>query len=157
MASPQGEGVIVTARKLAHASPRRPRQADLRRSISTAYYALFNAVAQDAADVLVGTGTLRASRTWGQTYRAVEHGFAKNACREAPRHPFPPGIQVCADAFVRLQEIRHQADYDPEARFKRVDAINWVADAEAAIAGLRSAPRADRRAFAIHILLKKRP
>ena len=44
--------MIVTARKLASASLKKPRQADLRRAISTAYYALFHAMAKDAADML---------------------------------------------------------------------------------------------------------
>ena len=47
-------GEHVQARRLALAGPRRPRQADLRRAVSTAYYALFQAMAKDCADVLVG-------------------------------------------------------------------------------------------------------
>lgn len=54
-------------------------------------------------------------------------------------------------------EARNKADYDPEARFTRAEALDWVARAEAAITALRVAPRTDRRAFAIQLLLKKRP
>jgi uncharacterized protein (UPF0332 family) len=51
--------LIVTARKLAKASPKKPRQADLKRAVSTAYYALFHALAKNAADQLVGVAQNR--------------------------------------------------------------------------------------------------
>jgi uncharacterized protein (UPF0332 family) len=148
--------LIVTARKLAKASPMRPRQADLKRSVSTAYYALFHALAKDAADLLVGGGPARADRAWVQVYRALEHGFAKNACKEARNLGFPVQIIDCANEFIDLQEVRHAADYDPEARFSRAEALDWVARAEAAIAKLRMTVRRDRKAFAVQVLFKKR-
>jgi hypothetical protein len=149
--------LILTARKLAVASPRRPRQWELKRSVSTAYYAVFHAVAKDAADLFAGAGPVRAGKAWRHAYRGLEHGFARNACREVPKLGFPHGIAYCANEFVELQEARHNADYDPKAKLTRADALQWVARAEAAITGLRSAPRRDRRAFAIQVLLKKRP
>lgn len=42
--------LIITARRLANVNIRRPRQADLRKAVSTAYYALFHVLAQDCAD-----------------------------------------------------------------------------------------------------------
>jgi uncharacterized protein (UPF0332 family) len=142
---------------LATAGQRRPRQANLRRAISTAYYALFHALAKDAADLLVGTKPGQARKAWAQTYRALEHGFAKNACNEAKNLGFHSGLTACAATFVPLQETRHKADYDPDIRFTRAEALEWVDRAEAAIKELRGSPRDDRRAFAIQLLLKKRP
>jgi len=49
------EDLIITARQLAHLLERRPRQSDLRRSISTAYYATFHGLAEVAASRLIGT------------------------------------------------------------------------------------------------------
>jgi hypothetical protein len=49
-----------------------PRQADLRRAISTAYYGLFHAVCAAAADEFVGTGQ-RTSGRYSLVYRRVEH------------------------------------------------------------------------------------
>jgi hypothetical protein len=69
--APEGEELIATARKLAKASPQKPRQADLKRAVSTAYYALFHALAKDAADMLVGVGPSRPDKAWTQTYRAL--------------------------------------------------------------------------------------
>jgi hypothetical protein len=87
----------------------------------------------------------------------LEHGFAKSACREVPKLGFPSEITHCANELVLLQEARHNADYDPKVKLTRSEALQWVVRAESAIAGLRRAPRRDRRAFAIQMMVKKRP
>jgi uncharacterized protein (UPF0332 family) len=148
--------LIVTARKLANASPKKPRQADLRRAISTAYYALFHAMAKDAADMLVGVGPNRPDKAWTHTYRSLQHGDAKSACEAVRNLNFPITIQSCADAFVALQQKRHEADYDPDYRVLRADALDAIQLAEDAIRDLKASPKRDRRAFAVQILMKKR-
>ena len=149
--------MIVTARKLASASPMKPRQADLKRSISTAYYALFHVLARNGADLLVGTGDARPGKAWTHVYRALDHGFAKKACREAANLTFPPEIMSCAKEFIELQEARHKADYDPGARYTRAEALVWVGRAETAIDNLHATPRRERKAFAVQLLLRRRP
>jgi len=47
-----------------------------------------------------------------------------------------------------LMRLRH---------FTRVEALQWVDYAEAAIKGLHGSPRSDRRALAKQVFLKKRP
>ena len=148
--------MIVTARKLANASPKKPRQADLRRAISTAYYALFHALAKDAADMLVGVGPNRPDKAWTQAYRSLQHGDAKAACEAVRNLNFPNTIKSCADAFVALQQKRHEADYDPDIRVLRANALDSIQLAEDAIRHLKSWSRRDRRAFAVQILMKKR-
>lgn len=148
--------MIITALKLANASPSKPRQSDLKRAIRTAYYALFQAMAKDAADMLVGIGKDRPDKAWTQTYRSLQHGDAKAACEAVRNLGFPDGIKTCADTFVALQQKRHDADYDPDCRVLRADALSAIDQARDAIARLRSSPKRDRRAFAIQILLKKR-
>ena len=148
--------MIVTARKLANASRKKPRQADLRRAISTAYYALFHAMAKDAADMLVGVGPNRPDKAWAHTYRALQHGDAKTACQAVRNLNFPNTIRSCADAFVALQQRRHDADYDPDYRVLRADALDAIQQAEDAIRDLKASPKRDRRAFAVQILMKKR-
>ncbi len=64
-------------RSLTELDPRRPTQANLRRAVSTAYYAVFHSLAQTAADMLIGR---KRTSDWHQVYRALEHGNAKNAC-----------------------------------------------------------------------------
>ena len=147
--------MISTARKLANASPLKPRQADLKRAISTAYYALFHAIAKDAANLLVGVGAARPQEAWVQVYRALQHGAAKTACEGVRNLNFPTAMKRCADAFVTLQQKRHDADYDPTRRGLRTDAVAAIVMAEAAIVCLRSSPKPERRAFAVFLLFQK--
>ena len=78
-----GRDLLVTARQLAKARPSKPRQADLRRAVSTSYYAAFHALAQDCADRLVGTTRQRSEPAWRQAYRALDHvNLAQQAVRD---------------------------------------------------------------------------
>lgn len=151
------DDLLALASRLARANPRRPRQADLRRAVSTAYFALFHAIAKNAADCLVGTSPHnRPNRAWAQVYRALDHGHAKTACEAARNMAFPQAIKDCADEFVELQEARHDADYDPLHRLTRADALEAVEKARDAIAALRRARLNDRRAFAVQVMVRKR-
>jgi uncharacterized protein (UPF0332 family) len=135
--------LIVTARKLAKASPTKPRQAEVRRAVSTAYYALFHALAKNAADVLVGVGRSRANEAWVHVYRALDHGFAKNACQQT--RTVPATFVACADEFIELQEARHKVDYDPRISLSRIEALEWAMRAEVAIGNLWAAHGASAR------------
>jgi hypothetical protein len=61
--------------------------------VSTAYYAVFHALARICADRLIGSSTTASEgAAWGQVYRALEHGFARNACEQAKALGFSDGI-----------------------------------------------------------------
>ena len=93
---------------------RKPRQANLRRAVSTAYYAMFHCLAQCCADTLVGSaGSNRSKHAWRQVYRAVEHKGTSKKCKRGEIHEFPKEVEDFANVFVSLQEKRHSADYDP--------------------------------------------
>ena len=56
----------------------RPRQVDLRRAVSTAYYGMFHALCGSNADTLVGAAPpMQGTNPWVHAYRALEHGLAK--------------------------------------------------------------------------------
>ncbi|AVA25808.1 hypothetical protein [Rhizobium sp. NXC24] len=148
--------LIATARRLAKASPKRPRQSDLKRGVSTAYYALFHCLARECADLLVGAGDSRSDAAWVQMYRALEHGISRNACKVTATKSFPNGILSVADTFVAMQEERHRADYDPLARFARPDVLVLIDNCEQAIKDLLAAPRSDRKAFAVWVLFQRK-
>ena len=148
--------MIIAARKLANASPGKPRQAELRRAISTAYYALFHAISKDAADLLVGVGPNRPDDAWTQIYRALQHGEARSACEGVRKLGFPPAIIACADVFAALQQQRHDADYKPNVRVRRAEALDAINAAEKAMASLKSASRKDRIAFVVQLLHRRR-
>ena len=56
-----------------------PRQADLRRAISNAYYAVFHAVVTQAADELVGK-TNRTTPRYALVYRSIDHSSLRKVC-----------------------------------------------------------------------------
>lgn len=148
--------LITTAKRLARFGPNKPRQADLKHAVSTAYYAMFHTLAKECADRLVGTGARRSQPAWVQVYRALEHGLAKQACLRAAKLGFPQPVVDFANTFEHLQVERHRADYDPDARFSRTETILLVTDAEQAIRRFRSAGLQDRTAFSALALLKSR-
>ena len=151
--------LIDTVLVLLGAHTRRPRQADVKRAISTIYYALFHALCRNAANCLVGTaGANRSEPAWQQMYRSLEHGLARSQCgNERVMQRFPVEIQAFANDFVALQKKRHEADYDPASRFKLEDARMWLNAAKLAIHQLESASLKDRRAFAVWVTVKNRP
>lgn len=136
----------------------RPRQAELRRAVSAAYYALFYLLAGNAANTLAGARPPPRNRQfWMQTYRAVEHRHAKNQClNQGVMRRFPPEIRDLGDIFVIMQLQRHDADYNPDAAFRRSQVMRLIDDAERAIDGFDRVPAPERRAFALHILLRAR-
>ena len=138
----------------------RPRQANLRRALSTAYYALFHALANCCADMLAGsTRASRSQRAWRQTYRALEHGLAKNQClNQSVMNQFPTEIQIFGSAFAYMQAQRHIADYDPDPEyiFTRSKTLKLIEESEQAIHEFENAPISDCRAFAIYVLLRLR-
>ncbi|WP_407525620.1 hypothetical protein [Methylobacterium oryzisoli] len=148
--------LLRTARRLATAPRGKPRQSDLKRSVSTSYYALFHAIAGECADRLIGTGPNVPRRAWLQTFRALDHGAAKRACGKLLAHGFPQDLVDVGRAFVPLQQQRHDADYDFFHRVSLQDAQAAISLAESAIDALRRATMSDRKAFAAIVLFTKR-
>ena len=145
---------IATARRLADTSrPGRPRETDLRRAISTAYYALFHCLAACCADTLVGgPGSNRSMQAWNRMYRSLEHGTIRKRCQHRDIANFPPAIRFFVNTFVSMQNSRHDADYAPDAEFRKEDVIKDIDRAENAIRAFAGADIADRKAFAVHVL-----
>lgn len=145
-----------------------PRQVDLRRAISAAYYGVFHYIIIAATDELVGV-TKRSTNRYALVYRSVDHRAIRELCTEAkkqqltakyqkhlPSNGFGPNIQAFASAFVELQEKRHSADYDPSIRVKTSDAILAIATARSAIARFERATEARRKAFLSLLLFSPR-
>ena len=132
----------------------RPREVNLRRAVSTTYYALFHCLADCCANMLAGNAQDNRNRpAWRQTYRALQHTTARRRCRRDTINRFPSAIRNFAKIFVSMQTKRHSADYDPDATFLKSDVIQYIEEADDAIMRFFEAPRNDRRAFAIYVLL----
>ena len=127
----------------------RPRQANLRRAVSSAYYALFHRLCADATAGLVGSARSRRPAT-RFVVRKFEHGRMRGVCESfvgnngRPALPDPlrstfdkqsldPRLADVCEAFVELQGERHRADYDLFRPFKRRTATNLVVQAETAL------------------------
>jgi uncharacterized protein (UPF0332 family) len=131
--------LLEQARHLLARERRRPRQASLRRAASAAYYALFHLLIHEATTLLVSP---RAQR--GRFARAFDHGDMKQASKvfgnsrqQQPTSltggvPVPPALAQVALAFVELQEARHEADYNVDRSFTRLEVRNLVVKAQQA-------------------------
>jgi len=146
------DGHLAVAKRLATTT--RPSQSEIRRAISSAYYAVFHALARTCANSLVGrTPSQRPNKAWVEVYRGLNHGVCKKACEQATSVNFPTCIQEFADAFQQLQEHRHKADYDPNIRFSKAEAETWYEIARLSVDSLRSASNVDKKAFSTWVLI----
>src|SRR4051794_32771699 len=107
------DDLLEQAFELAHRNVTAPKQADLRRSVSTAYYALFHLLISET----VAHWSLAGSRD--ALGRMFEHSVMKRVSKKlrlAPFHGEDPvtvqNLKEIAQSFVQLQDNRHIADYD---------------------------------------------
>jgi hypothetical protein len=145
-----------------------PRQVDLRRAISTSYYAVFHGILTAAADDFIGR-SLRKSERYALLYRSVDHKALRALCEDvpkptlpakyapyAPKGGFDAETTAVASAVVDLQEKRHAADYDPRPTVSSSDAALAISTARVALARLASASRASRKAFLTLVVFSPR-
>lgn len=147
---------LLDVATLLAAPPQRgaPRQARLRRAISSAYYALFHCFVMAGADLLAGANS-RSSQRYLVIYRSFEHKRIADICRQVAAgrvatdtgNPFHATLRECAASFVELQEGRHDADYDPSKKFALSDAQVAISKAIVAIQRLNASPAAERFLF----------
>jgi uncharacterized protein (UPF0332 family) len=148
--------LIRVARELSQRTGHRPREAFMRRAVSTAYYAMFHALARLCADELIGAKHARTA-PWNRVYRALDHKAAKTVLQSSEATALSSVIADFGNAFAHLQERRHQADYDPapfQYYFSGTEAL--VELAHSAIQKLDSLKADERRTLAVLILFKQR-
>ena len=151
--------LLETARILAAADRRgAPRQSNLRRAISTAYYALFHCLARCVADSFVGgVSADRSEIAWRQAYQSIEHSQARRRCQnKAGMDKFPAKIQNFARLFSIAQKRRHEADYDLDVKFYRDSVFSDIERIDSTIREFDKVALKHRRAFAVYIVLKDR-
>ena len=149
--------LLVQARQLALKEPKRPRQASLRRAVSTAYYALFHLLVDEAVRLLISGRDRAALRDC--LARALAHDTMERVARQfatqgvSPRlspglngQPLQPELVAVAEGFVELKQARHEADYNVMRRFTRREALDQIDRSERAFADwrlVRRTPQAD--------------
>jgi uncharacterized protein (UPF0332 family) len=125
-----------------------------RRAVSTAYYAVFHALAKTCANTLLSRKDIE---DYTRVYRALDHGPLKNAFKEAPLRD-QPNLREIGDLVILLQSKRHDADYLPptDGIFSRATAKELVEQAREAVAKIEALDPKDRRKLAASLLFKKR-
>ena len=149
---------LEAAEQLVHERRRgAPRQVNLRCAVSMTYYALFHWLASSAADGFAGAAR-QGDWSWTRAYRGIDHRQVREQCRRGrvPRS-LSRTMRRFATELAAMQAWRHQADYDPDVRFSKADAIKHIATASDILTAVEAENPAEKRAFAIHVLFKERP
>ena len=145
--------VLDIAEQLAHLDAGRPRAASLRRAISTAYYALFHALAFLCADQLV-----RWKRPWrfvSPIYRSLDHRRTKTVFVQlSDKHGL--GIAAIGQIFISLQQRREDADYNPEIAFGRSETLDIIEQAREAVARIEMLSPEDRLFLSTQLIARTR-
>jgi hypothetical protein len=145
-----------------------PRQADLRRAVSSSYYALFHAVLSGAGDLIVGQAR-RNTAIYSLVYRTPNHRAVKKLFNQILSHNPKDPIQsylpeggfgadaiAFARAFVELQEKRERSDYDPLYRISASEAALAIATGRAALIHWAAMPREQRETILLLSLFQLR-
>ena len=158
------EDLLEQASHLATREAIEPKQASLRRSVSAAYYALFQLLTADSA-VMLGPHLSLQRRALVQRWfnhaemRRVCQAFLVSTFNKPPSLVgFSPSVELrfVASSFVRLQQARHTADYDIALPVTRVLAQEYTALAQEAFtawAAIRNTEEANT--FILALLLFK--
>jgi uncharacterized protein (UPF0332 family) len=154
---PFADDLLEQAYDLAHKEPESPKQASLRRAASTAYYALFHLLIDEAV------GKWAVERHRSILARTFEHSKMKGTCDDVLKTVTSGGIvlpelTVVAHNFIRLQQHRHTADYDNSKQSSRSDVLNVLALATDAFAAWRAISAQDAaQDYLLQLFLPKLP
>lgn len=126
--------------------------AELRRAVSSVYYALFHKVLRAAADRFVGSDQ-KGTAACVILYRSFDHGHMKMVCdalkastlkdkykHQLRRNSVSQDMREFAQTFQVLQDLRLLADYDPASRFLASDVSSLIDEAVSAMAAFDRAP-----------------
>lgn len=160
--------LLDQADQLLRASGRKPRQVDLRRSVSSTYYAVFHTILIAASDEFVGK-SLRNDCRYTLVYRSIDHASVRKICEESAKptpsakfyrilssNGFEAAIRQFANLTLTLQSKRHEADYNPSHLLTSVDAMFAVYQAQTAIDAFERASLENRKLFLTLLLFPPR-
>ena len=121
------DDLLEQAYHLANKESDNPTQASLRRSVSTAYYALFHLPIDEAVSKWA------VERHLSALARTIEHKAMKKVCDDCIKNFHNSGrpesgvkLMKVAKSFASLQDRRHIADYDGSFIWSRANAIGQI-------------------------------
>jgi hypothetical protein len=135
---PFADDLLKDAYHLAHRGGQHPRQSSLRRAVSNAYYALFHLL---ISDLVLNWRTKGQRATLG---RVLDHRkMRESSQRISKKNAENPSatqmtLRSMTSAFVRLQQARHDADYDNGVVWSRTDVLETLQIATDAFVGWKS-------------------
>jgi uncharacterized protein (UPF0332 family) len=158
--------LLEQAGHLASREPKRPKQASLRRAVSTAYYALFHLLITET------TKNWKRPTERHTLARMFEHILMGKVCttkrndliRHFNTHPAPgreldvqKHLYTVTDTFVQMLQHRHSADYDSSAKWTRTDTLQKIESVQAAFQSWHEI-KAEHEAqnFLVTLLLRER-
>ena len=158
------EDLFSQAEALARLDALKPKQVNLRRAVSSAYYAVYHYLVHEVCCVQIGTSHAQASYR-NVLARAFTHNIMKQACSSfgggtlkdtaikglprdsSGRYPVHHAIRTLALTFVSLQEKRHLADYDRSERFNRADVLTLIERAKNDVLAFAALAMSDDKKF----------
>ena len=149
----QWKELSALAREMAATPPAdRLHQTKIRLAVSTAYYAMYHALAGSNADLLIGPSETEGSPPeWNRVYAALGGDSAFELMQaDFSRHPEAVGRFV--DAFLAMHHQRLRAEEAPVVTYSAAEAQDWIEQSEIAIAEFLSVEPGQRRAFALQLL-----
>jgi hypothetical protein len=162
------DGLLAVARLLLDETAVPVTDAQVRRAVSTAYYALFHTILRAAAERFAGPGH-DTSAAYGLIYRSFDHRRMADVCgklrastlsdamkRQLRRDTISQDMRDFASVFPAMQEERHLADYDPAAVFEPSGARDLIESVENAIAAFDRAEPAERADILALLMVKPR-
>lgn len=161
--------LLKQARHLATVDPRRPQQANLRRAVSGAYYALFHFLVDQATRFLIGGSRDRQGlrQVVGRAFTHSELGSVSRTfsggslptsiVAKLGTSQVPAALKEVAQTVREAQAQRHLADYDVGETFLRDEVLMLIDRVEQSIAEwqtIRNDPLA--RFFLVSLLVWER-
>jgi uncharacterized protein (UPF0332 family) len=165
---PYPNDLLEQARHLANREPKRPRQASLRRAVSTAYYALFHLLGMDLAK------NWKRAAERSTLARMLEHGTMASVCdakskslaKYFSQRPAPAAtreravlkhLNVVAETFVQMYQQRQIADYNNSRKWGRTDVLQKIDSVESAFQSWHQVcNEAEAQSFLVTLLLRER-
>lgn len=151
------DDLLEQAYDLAHKEQVNPKQASLRRAVSTAYYSLFHFLIDQA----VGQWVMERHRSI--LARTFGHGRMKAICDDLLKSARSggnvlPELHTVAHNFIQLQQHRHTADYDNSKQWSRADVLNVLTLATDAFTAWRAISNQDAaQDYLLQLFLPKLP
>jgi len=158
--------LLEQARHLANREPKQPKQASLRRAVSTAYYALFHLLSIETAK------NWKRPAERSTVARMLEHAPMGKVCtakRDELNAYFKtrPAVgrerdvrkqlHVIAKTFVDLRQHGETADYDSSTKWSRTDVLEKIESVDAAFQSWREIrDEHEAQEFLLTLLIKER-